>query len=160
MIKEAFQTIKYEIKAEFEKSIPTIIKSTSEMIKDDSDFKTIHLTLNEEMNKRIASYIEENVMPIYASSLQDWIAFSENEFKLSQEQLNEWEQAFNSMIAEEEIHLQCDFQVLNDWRRDADRMTSAFHIEPENIMLRRTPSQVLLKGAGKLLGVLPKIIQY
>ncbi|MBS4209306.1 GTP-binding protein [Bacillus sp. FJAT-50079] len=156
VIKEAFQTIKYEIKAEFEKTIPEIIKNTSEIIKDDSDFKTIHIALNEEMNKRIASYIEENVMPIYASSLQDWISFSKNEFELSQEQLSEWEQAFNAMLAEERIHLSCDFQVLNDWRRDADRMTSAVHIEQENIMLRRTPSQVLLKGAGKLLGVLPK----
>jgi len=52
--------------------------------------------------------------------------------------------------------LLCDFQIIEDWKRDIDRMASAFHIDEENILLRRTPSQVLLKGAGKLLGALPK----
>ncbi len=48
--------------------------------------------------------------------------------------------------------LECDFKVLDDWRRDADRMTSGIHLEKMNILLRFTPSQFLLKSAGKLLG--------
>ncbi len=56
------------------------------------------------------------------------------------------------MYGEERLKLNCDFKVLDDWRRDADRMTSGVQMEKVNIFLRRTPYQILLKGAGKLFG--------
>jgi hypothetical protein len=43
--------------------------------------------------------------------------------------------------------------VLDDWLRDADRMTSSVQMEKVNIFLRRTPYQILLKSAGRLFGV-------
>ncbi|MEK3890136.1 GTP-binding protein [Bacillus sp. FSL K6-3431] len=155
VIQEAYQAIKIEIKTEFVKNIPNLIKGSSDIIKEDSDFRNIHLELNEEMNKKINLYIQNNVMPIYISSLQDWITFAQNELTLSQEQLTEWEHSFNTLLGEDRIQASCDFQILNDWQRDADRMTSSFDMEQENIILRRTPSQVLLKGAGKLFGAMP-----
>lgn len=156
LIEEAYQAFKLEIKADLEKTIPALIKESSDIMKDDSDFRKIHLDLNEEMNKRIESYIQNTVMPTYISSLQDWITYAQTELQLSQEQLEEWEDGFNSLLGNERVALRCDFQIINDWKRDADRMTSSFQLEKENILLRRTPSQVLLKGAGRLLGVLPK----
>ena len=59
---------------------------------------------------------------------------------------------FNSIYGEERIKLVCDFRVLDDWRRDANRMTSGVQMESINILLRHTPQQLLLKGAGMLFG--------
>jgi len=58
-------------------------------------------------------------------------------------------------VGEEKMRLACDFQILTDWQRDADRMTGALQIDKENILLKRTPAQVLIKSAGKIFGVIP-----
>ena len=68
--------------------------------------------------------------------------------------MDEMSSGFNEMYQEERITLTGDFVVLDDWRRDADRMTSGIRMEDVNILMRRTPSQLLLKGAGKLLGAI------
>ena len=127
-------------------TIPQLIKGTAELINEDSDFRNVHLKLNEEMNAKIAAYLKNTVLPIYISSLQDWLAFAEIELHHSQEQLSEWSKGFNAMLGEERMgRWAVTFEILLDWQRDADRMTSSIHIETENILLRRTPSQVLLK---------------
>ena len=156
IIQQSYDAIKEEIQADLLITIPQLIKGTAELINEDSDFRNVHLKLNEEMNARIAAYLKNTVLPIYISSLQDWLAFAEIELHHSQEQLSEWSKGFNAMLGEERIMLGCDFQILLDWQRDADRMTSSIHIETENILLRRTPSQVLLKSAGKIFGAIPK----
>ncbi|MBW8348274.1 hypothetical protein K0H71_02300 [Bacillus sp. IITD106] len=155
-ITEAYNKIKEEISSDLQKMIPNLIRESSEIIKEDSDFRNIHLDLNNEMNKRIHQYINNTIIPIFIRSLDDWISFSQEELAKCQDQLTEWGNGFNSMLGEEKLNLQCDFQIIEDWKRDIDRMTSSVHIENENILLRRTPSQVLLKGAGKLLGAIPK----
>ncbi|MBS4179333.1 tetratricopeptide repeat protein [Lederbergia citrea] len=156
VIQEAYLSIKEEIKADLLKTIPTLIKDSTEIIKEDSDFRKIHLELNAEMNERVSSYLNKTVLPIYINSLQDWITFSKSELSESQERMTEWEEGFNVLLGEERMNLVCDFQIFDDWNRDADRMTSTIQIDKENILLRRTPTQVLLKGAGKLFGALPK----
>jgi hypothetical protein len=65
-------------------------------------------------------------------------------------------EGFNAMYGDERIKLECDFRVLDDWRRDAARMTNGVYYEKVNIMHRSTPQQFFLKSAGKLLGVLPQ----
>ncbi|HAQ07641.1 MAG TPA: GTP-binding protein, partial [Bacillus bacterium] len=87
---------------------------------------------------------------------ENWIQFSKEEFDQSQSYLNEMAEGFNSMYGDERMKLECDFKVLGDWRRDADRMTNGVHHENVNIMHRSTPQQFFLKSAGKLLGVLPQ----
>jgi hypothetical protein len=106
------------------------------------------------MNRRLQEYLEQTVMPKFYSSLQDWIAYSKEEFEQAQEFLNEMGDGFNQMYGEEHLALVCDFKVLDDWLRDTDRMTSRFQLENVNILLRRTPSQFLLKSAGKLFGAI------
>src|SRR5699024_11228759 len=52
---------------------------------------------------------------------------------------------------EGKIALKGDFKVLDDWRRDLERMARGLlRFEKVNFVLRNTPSQLLLKGAGKL----------
>ncbi|MEH7613376.1 GTP-binding protein, partial [Gottfriedia acidiceleris] len=48
------------------------------------------------------------------------------------------------------------FKVLDDWRRDADRMTSMTQLDDMNILLNSSPSQFILKSSGILLGLLPQ----
>ncbi|WP_042357034.1 dynamin family protein [Bacillus rubiinfantis] len=151
---KSFRDISDSLRREMQTEIPKILQSCSKWIKEDSDFSRIHLQLNDEMNQRLQEYLEQRVMPRYFQLLQGWIEDCKEEFTQCQEFLNELGDGFNTMFAEERLTLGCDFLVLDDWRRDTERMTSGFQLEKVNILLRRTPSQMLLKGAGKLFGVL------
>ncbi len=104
------------------------------------------------MNRRVHAYVNDKVLPKLYHSLQEWILTANDELHHCQSFLDEICDGFNAMYGEERLKLNCDFKVLDDWRRDADRMTSSAQIEKVNIFLRRTPYQILLKGAGKLFG--------
>ncbi|WP_026582661.1 dynamin family protein [Bacillus sp. J33] len=157
IIKKSYSKIKDEMRQKLEKKIPELLRNTSELVTEDSDFGKIHDVLNDEMNKRIHEYIEESVLPDFRVSIQDWIAESEGKFKESQTYLDEMSESFNDLYDDEKIALDCDFRVLDDWRRDADRMTrGSVELDKVNILNRFSPSQFLLKSAGKLLGAIPQ----
>lgn len=151
---KSYRAIKESIETEITIAVPRMLQECSSLIKEDSDFSKIHIVLNDEMNKRLQNYLEEQAMPKYYRSLQDWIERSHGEFMDSQEFLVDMRDGFNQMYGEERINLECDFRVLDDWRRDTDRMTTRFQLETVNILLRRTPAQFLLKSAGRLFGAL------
>lgn len=153
-ITKSYLSIKNEIKDEIMKSIPQILKGCSELIKENSDFRKLHIELNEEMNNRIQDYLQKTVLPNFYSSIQNWISFAEEEFYQSKVFLDEMRQGFNTLYGEERLKLYADEKVLDDWRRDAERMKNGIRIDKVNILLRHTPSQVLLKSAGKLFGAL------
>lgn len=153
-IVQSYQTIKETIEKDISESVPKMLQECSTFIKEDSNFSKIHLELNDVMNKKLEEYLEQTVMPKYYRLLQEWIEGCKEEFVQSQEFLNEIGEGFNHMYGEERLVLDCDFKVIDDWHRDTDRMTSRFHLETVNILLRRTPSQFLLKSAGKLFAAL------
>jgi hypothetical protein len=155
-IKDKYFQIKEEVRKEILKDIPNILRRSSEIIKEDSDFSKIHLKLNEEMNSRVQEYLEESIMKKYYLELNHWITFSKAEFDQAQYTLDEMCEGFNMMYGEERIKQECDFKILDDWQRDADRMTSGIQLEKMNFLLRYTPAQVILKGAGKLFSVMPQ----
>ena len=95
-------------------------------------------------------------MPRYVTSLEEWLAFSRQELQDSQNYLIEMSETFNGLFGRDKVVLQCDFQVIDDWKRDVSRMGTRAQIDKENILLRFKPAQFLLKSAGKLLGVLPQ----
>lgn len=150
----SFQELKETTKNDLKMNIPKLLQGCAELIKENSDFRQIHLVINEEMNNRLKNYLQETVLPTFYHSLTEWIAFSHEEFQQGNRFLEEMKESFNTMYGYERINYSCDFKVLDDWQRDADRMTSRVQIEKVNILLRRTPAQVLLKGAGKLFGSL------
>ncbi|MBU8880385.1 dynamin family protein [Bacillus sp. FJAT-29790] len=157
VIKRAYRKIKDELKRGLSEDIPELLRNCSELILEDSDFGKIHVKLNDEMNKRIQSHIEETVLPDFHLAIQEWITEANEEFGQSQLYLNEMSEGFNDLFGEEKLKLECDFKVLDDWRRDADRMTrGSVQLEKTNILLRFTPSQFLLKSAGKIFGALPQ----
>jgi tetratricopeptide (TPR) repeat protein/predicted GTPase len=152
IITRTFHKILEEIRADLSENIPKILRQTSDMIQEDSDFRKIHLELNDEMNRRVYAYVNDKVLPKLYHSLQEWILTANDELNHCQSFLNEISDGFNAMYGEERLKLNCDFKVLDDWRRDADRMTSGVQMDKVNIFLRRTPYQILLKSAGKLFG--------
>ncbi len=147
-----YRSIKKDIIEEMEMRIPQLLRSCGDLVKEDSDFRKIHLQLNDEMNKRIQEYVNDQVLPRIHSSLEEWIDVSRQELLQSKQFLDEISESFNQLYGEEVIQLEGDFLILNDWERDVNRMTSVVKVERENILLRLTPSQFLLKSAGKLFG--------
>ncbi|WP_312473338.1 dynamin family protein [Neobacillus sp.] len=153
---KSYRAFQDAIVMDISETVPKMLKECSVLIKEDSNFSKIHLELNDEMNRRLQNYLGQQVMPKYYRMLQEWIERCKAEFEHGQEFLNEMGESFNQMYGEERLKLECDFKVLDDWRRDTDRMTSSFQLDSINILLRRTPSQFLLKSAGKLFGALPQ----
>ncbi len=150
----SYLSIRQTIEEDLSVIVPKLLQECSTLIKEDSNFSKIHIELNDEMNRRLQDCLEKEVLPKYYRSLIDWIENCKEEFAESQEFLNEMSHGFNHMYGDERLKLECDFKVLDDWRRDIDRLTSRLQLEPVNILLRLTPSQFLLKSAGKLLGAL------
>jgi tetratricopeptide (TPR) repeat protein len=154
VIKGTFHTRKIEIKETILSKIPGILKGCSVLVKDDSDFKNLHIEINDEMNLRIQSYLQETVLPLFKIKFQEWVKKAEIEFKESKQFIDEMAEGLNQLFGDEYLQMNCDFQVLNDWKRDMERMTSFVSYEKENILLRSTTSKLLLKSTGKLLGAL------
>lgn len=152
VIKNTFQRKKEEMLEKIQRDIPEILKSCSELVREDSDFSKLHTDINNEMNQRVQIYLHETVLPQFKGKFQEWCRKAEIEFNESKLFMDEMMEGLNLLFAEKKLQLQCDFQVLNDWKRDMDRMTSYITYENENIFLRLSPSQFLLKSAGKLLG--------
>lgn len=146
--------VKADIKEEMSKRIPEILRECASYLKEDSDFRKIHLELNDEMNRRLQEYVQDRVLPNVYSSMQEWISEAQQELLESKHFLDETSITFNNIYGEQVLNLEGDFRILNDWERDISRMTSGAQIDRENILLRHTPSQFLLKSAGKLLGAI------
>jgi hypothetical protein len=156
-LKNSFSQIKNELRKELLSSIPDLLKKCSSLVNENSDFSKVHIELNDEMNKQITNFIEETALPGFRVAIQEWIKDCEKEMNESQEYLNELGESFNELYGEDKMSLDCDFMVLDDWRRDINRMTrGSIQLEKANILLRFTPSQLLLKGAGKLFGSLSR----
>jgi hypothetical protein len=154
-IKQSYYVMIQETKNDIKATIPTLLQNCSSYVQEKSDFRTIHLELNQKMNEEIKLYLEQTIIPKLANSLQQWLEVVNVEFIQSQSFLNEMSEGFNALYGKERLKLQCDFRILDDWYRDIARMTNGVHLDNVNIMLRLTPSQLLLKSSGKLFGVLP-----
>jgi GTPase SAR1 family protein len=155
-IKESFHKKKEEIKKEISKKIPEILSGCSELITEESDFRQIHTEINEAMNARIQTYIQEDLMPRYMILLENWLQSSRQDLQDGQDYLNEMSTTFNELFGKDRVVLECDFQVIDDWKRDVSRMGTRAQIENENILLKFKPGQFLLKSVGKLFGGIPQ----
>jgi tetratricopeptide (TPR) repeat protein len=151
-IQKFYAELREDIRTELMDKVPHLIRSCSELILEESDFGTINHMLNEEMNKRIQDYLQQTALPRFYESLIYWINFSEEELRKGQALLDERSEGFKVLFGEEKMKLDCDFRVVEDWRRDASRLTSGVNVDKVNILLKFTPTQFLLRSAGKLLG--------
>ncbi|WP_405099864.1 tetratricopeptide repeat protein [Oceanobacillus sp. FSL H7-0719] len=149
----ALDSLKSNLYEKVKNNLPRLLRHCSELVKEDSDFTKLHTVLNEEMNKRITHYMEKNVLYEFNHTILEWIEACEREFQDCQNLFNEYSERINQQYNQEKVVLQGDFGVLNDWKRDMERISRGLlNHEEVNIMLRNNASQLLLKGAGKLLG--------
>ncbi len=155
-IQNSFFAIKQKLKAEVETELPKLLKECAEMVKEDSDFRRIHLEINEAMNRKIQMYFDENIFPTFYEGMENWLVQAKIEMLESKSYLDDMAESLNKIYGENAVALEGDFRILDDWHRDISRMTAKVDIERENIFLRRTPSQLLLKGAGKIFGAIPQ----
>lgn len=149
-LKSNYVTILQELSTEVEADIPNVLKTTAESITDQSNLATIHLQLNEEMNRHMEEYLQNTTLPKLYSSLQKWIGLTKEELQQIRAYLDEMATSFNGLYGIEKFQFPVDDQLLHDWRRDTGRLTSGVQLEHINIMLKHNPTQLLLKGAGKL----------
>ncbi len=154
IIQTAYQTLKNEMRDDLKSAIPNLLKECSVLIHEESDFKTIHIELNKQMNERIYHYVQHTVLPRYAKEMEIWLNKCSEEFALNQEYLKEMAEGFTKMYQDQQFRFECDFRVLDDWRRDSSRISKGVHLETMNILNRFTPSQMVLKSAGKLFGTM------
>ncbi|WP_043931258.1 tetratricopeptide repeat protein [Bacillus sp. EB01] len=155
-VRKSYRQIIDEAKAEALVDIPALLKRSADFLKETSDFRTVHFEMNDEMNRRLNVYLNDTLLPKLRSSLAGWIEETGGELDVIQEFFDEMSESFNSLYGNNWIKLDCDFRILEDWKRDIDRMGTRYQLDKVNVLLRRTPSQILLKGAGKLLGALPQ----
>lgn len=152
-IKKSFRNLKIEFRQSLMVKIPELLQGCSDMVKEDSDFGKLHIEINEEMNKRIADYMEDTATRDFQNAIQGWIRESQDDLRDSQTFLAEVSESIHKQYDGEKLILNCDFKVLDDWRRDASRMTNGFvHLEKANILMRSTLSQLFMKSVGTLFG--------
>ncbi|MCM3742121.1 hypothetical protein M3210_17945 [Oceanobacillus luteolus] len=156
-IKNSFREAKNKLMESIEVQLPKLLQDCSSLVKEDSDYSKLLTLINEEMNNRIARYMKQNALPEFKQAFDGWIENCEMEFQESQVLCTEFTERINEQFNEEKVVLAGDFKVLEDWQRDIERI-SRMLLRPEkiNILLRNNPSQLFLKGAGKLLGPLAK----
>ena len=148
----SFRNIKDSLTGQLMSELPKLLQNCSQFIDENSNFSTLHVDINDEMNKRTATYMKNFVNTHLKQTIRDWIADCKREFETSQMTCHQLSETLNQQFNEEKIVLQGDFKVLDDWRRDLERMARGLlRFEKANFVLRNTPSQLLLKGAGKLI---------
>jgi tetratricopeptide (TPR) repeat protein len=158
-ISNAYSDMKVEIMYELKLGIPGILRECSTMVKEDSDFSTILEDINHEMNVRIHRYLEETILPKLNASLLQWIDNSGIILNSTQEFIAEICHSINEYMREERLVLEGDMKLLEDWRRDVDRMTSLVQLEEIDILIQSSPSQFILKSTGGLFGLFSKASQ-
>ncbi|WP_336251825.1 MULTISPECIES: tetratricopeptide repeat protein [unclassified Oceanobacillus] len=153
----SFRDLKNKLMEKAQVKLPELLKNCSDLVKEDSDFSKLHLVLNEEMNNRMAQYMEKEVLAEFKSVTEEWLDTCEREFQESQMLFDEVSENINQQFKQEKVVLSGDFKILDDWKRDIERISRGLlRFEEVNILLRNNPSQLLLKGAGKLLAPLSK----
>lgn len=153
----SFRNLKNKLSKNVKIELPKLLRNCSELVKEDSDFSKIHMELNEEMNRRITDFMENDALPEFKKNFQEWLEECEREFQDSQNKCNELSESINQQFNEEKLVLTGDFKVLDDWQRDIERLSrGVLRFEEVNILLRNNPSQLLLKGVGKLFGSISK----
>lgn len=156
MIYHSFLMLKEETKKEIYDQLPVILKELANTVTEDRDFSKIHIELNKEMNDKIQEFMNTKILPRFQERCRDWLLLSENELVDGKRFLEEISAGFNKMMGENRLEFTCDPKLLGDWKRDIDRLASRAQVKNENIMLRYTPSQIILKSAGKLLNSIVK----
>jgi tRNA U34 5-carboxymethylaminomethyl modifying GTPase MnmE/TrmE/tetratricopeptide (TPR) repeat protein len=151
-VQESYRAIKEEITNDILENVPLLLRNCASLLNEETNYRNIHVQLNEEMNRAIQQYVEETIVSKFSVSIHDWITKTKEDFVQLDADSQETCKTFNSLYKEDRMKLEYDFKIFDDWRRDMDRLIGRVRIDNVNVFRRMTPSQLLLKGAGKLFG--------
>ncbi|MBO9129224.1 GTPase domain-containing protein [Bacillus sp. 165] len=152
-VKSHYLTIKEELSKDILEEVPILLRGCSTLLDEEVDYRNIHEQINKEMNRVIQNYIETAVSK-FSVSVHNWITETKQDFTVIDSDSKETSSTFNSLYKEDKMKLEYDFKIFDDWRRDMDRLIGRARIENVNVFRRMSPSQLLLKGIGKLFGKL------
>lgn len=153
-ILSSYSMLKDLMKKEMENEISILLKRCEEKVTEERDFRTLHEELNDEMNEEIDKYLNETLLPSYLKRLNEWMETSKEELKLGEQFLQDLATSFNSMLNTDEFHFPCNFQILEDWKRDIDRLTSKPVVQKKEILKKHSPSAIMLKNTGKIISAI------
>src|SRR5699024_9658909 len=105
----SFRNMKDSLTGQLMSEIPKLLQNCSQFIEEDRNFSTLHVDLNEEMNKRVAVYMKNFVNTNLKQTIQDWIGDCKSEFENSQMTCHQLSETLNQQFNEEKIALQGDF---------------------------------------------------
>ncbi|GAF65442.1 putative GTPase [Bacillus sp. TS-2] len=151
-IKNAYQEIKNEMETDIKNAVPSILKECKDLIREDTNFKTLPEQINREATLKLNHYFESKLIPKFSNSFSRWLEVSNVAFIRSQSYLKEMAEGFNSLYESDQFLLEGDFRILDDWQRDIERLSTSIQLEHINLFNKMTPSQLVLKSSGKWLG--------
>lgn len=154
---DTFRKMKNSLTQRVLNELPKQLQESSSIIQEDSDFSTMDEALNDEMNRRISTFMKKFVNTNVRHGIEQWINGCRKKFQDDQVACDELSQAINMQFDEEKIVLQGDFKVLDDWQRDLERMSCGLlRSEKRDVLRRNAASQLFIKGAGRLIGSISK----
>lgn len=158
VIKTTFNEMKNQLQEKYLEQITTLLRSCADIVKENSDFGNLLIELEEEMNGRVVEFMENSAKDQFMIEAQKWMDICQKELNDSQCYLDEIKNSLHQLYGiEEEITFICDFKVLDDWKRDINRMVRGIAVvENLNILKSNMPTRLLLTSVGKLFGPISK----
>ncbi|MBM7661791.1 hypothetical protein JOC85_002598 [Bacillus mesophilus] len=150
LLTTSYSTSKEEMIENLNRRIPALLRGCSFIINEESDFENIHKELNNEMNQVVQTYLQNTIVPKFSKDIHEWVESATREFTKCQTHLEEMCEGFNTLDDRNKLTLPCDFQVLNDWIRDAKRLETVVEIDQVSILTGHNPTIFLLKNVDKL----------
>ncbi|WAA09045.1 tetratricopeptide repeat protein [Fervidibacillus albus] len=151
-----YERVKEEMEKETVKTLPRMLKEKANTITNTTDFHHIVEKVNEEMNMTIHKYITDDFRPNFLQRIQEWLVVVEEELKNRKTFFDEMNDGFSTLVGERNVDLPCDFHLIDDWRRDVNRLSGRFQLEKKSILSKRNLYQMFLVHTGKMFDVLKK----
>jgi len=149
-IQHSYHLIRQELISYLKDEIPTLLHKCSNIIDNHFDSKTFEQQVNEEINKKLKEFLNAFVLKKCKSFLNDWLKICESDFNECKNKLIISEKKVKKLLNLQDLSLQPEIKLLDDWGRDIDRLCSSIQYEEINIFNRNTFSHLFIKGAGRL----------
>src|SRR5699024_3333700 len=97
----SFIDFKEKLLERIQNRLTNLLQDCADLVKEDSDFSNLHVEINEEMNRRIAAYMETRILPRFTRDSQKWLETCESEFQECQTTCSEFGERINEHFREE-----------------------------------------------------------
>lgn len=153
---QSFQKYKGTMVEDIEEKIPPLLQRCSQMIHLESNYKSLHLELNDEMNRLLEQYMYFQGVLSFSNYLEKWVAESKQILvkypKKEKEICDEINTLFEEPVLSQQ-NLSAD-EMANEWKQVVTKLVNQIQFSKIEVLGKTDPMQSFLKGVGKLLGSL------